>query len=442
VSAIAAASPRQAYRPVYLHVATVGILTSAVKLAGAVKVAITAHFFGTADELDAFLIAFLLPSFLSDVFASSITPCLIPLLMRSEQPKQVTREALAFALAIMSGAAAALAVAGHWLLPLAGSSFPAEKLQLASRLMLGLLLWLPMSAFIATWRAVLNTHNRFAVAAIAPLASPLLTIVLLYVFASRWGVAALCAGTVAGTAFEAVVLAIVVGRLGWPVWPAWPEWRKPWMRQLQRQYLPLTLGAVVMSLSTVVDQSFAGRLGAGKISALVYGTKLAGILLAITGSAIGTAVLPSFSQMAASQEWRRLRRALRSCCAMIAAVCVPATLALIAASSFLIRAFFEHGAFKEGATELVSQIQRFALLQAPFAITLAVVSRFTAALSANALLLPAGVAALASNVAFDYAFSRWFGVAGIALAAPFVQAVSLTVLLLLLRRRFLELFAA
>jgi putative peptidoglycan lipid II flippase len=442
VSALAAAEPRQAYQPVYLNAATIGILTSAVKLAGAVKVAVTARFFGTADELDAFLIAFLLPSFLSDVFASSVTPCLIPLLMGSEQPQRVAREALAFAIAVMSAAVAVLAVSGRWLLPLAGSSFPVEKLALASTLMFGLLLWLPMSACIATWRAVLNTHNRFAMAAIAPLASPLLTIVLLYGFAGQWGVAVLCAGTVGGAAIEAIVLAIVVHRLGWPIFPALPEWRKPWMRQLWRQYIPLTFGTVVISLSTVVDQSFAGRLGAGKISALVYGTKLAAILLAVAGSAIGTAVLPMFSQMAASHDWRRLRAALRSYCGMIVAVTLPVTLALIAASSFLIRAFFQHGAFHEGAAELVTQVQRFALLQAPFAIILAVVTRLTAALSANVLLLPTGVAALIGNVTLDYIFSRWLGVAGIALATPLVQAISLAVLLLLLRRRVPELFRA
>ena len=45
---------------------------------------VTARFFGTSDALDAFLIAFLLPSFISDVVAGSFTPSLVPLLVRTQ----------------------------------------------------------------------------------------------------------------------------------------------------------------------------------------------------------------------------------------------------------------------------------------------------------------------------------------------------------------------
>jgi Na+-driven multidrug efflux pump len=52
-----------------------------------------------------------------------------------------------------------------------------------------------------------------------------------------------------------------------------------------------------------------------------------------------------------------------------------------------------------------------------------------------------GIAALITNTILDLVLSRWFGVAGIALATTGVQVVSLLVLILLLRRRAPELFA-
>ena len=63
---------------------TVGSFATLVKLIGAVKVAVTARFFGTSSELDAYLIAFLLPAFFVDVFSGSISSALVPTLLRTE----------------------------------------------------------------------------------------------------------------------------------------------------------------------------------------------------------------------------------------------------------------------------------------------------------------------------------------------------------------------
>ena len=252
----------------------VGALTTAAKLAGAAKVMATARYFGAGDVLDAFLIAFLLPSFVSDVVAGSFTPTLVPVLVRAQSTEgpraaqRLARLALGFSGGLMLAAALALALMGRWLLPLAGSSFSSEKLHLSYLLFLGLIVWLPMSACIATWRAVLNANRRFALAAIAPLASPVLLIVFLFAFAERWGVAILCGGTVAGVALECLVLALAVRRLGYPVTPLPGAWKAPELKTLRDQYFPLAAGVVVSSMGIVVDQSVAGRLGPGQVSAL------------------------------------------------------------------------------------------------------------------------------------------------------------------------------
>ena len=434
--------------PVFANAATVGALTSAAKLAGAAKVMVTARFFGTSDALDAFLIAFLLPSILSDVVAGSFTPSLVPLLVRAqsengvEAARRLTGGALAFALAAMLAAAAALGLTGRWLLPLAGSSFSAEKLHLATALFFGLLFWLPMSACIATWRAVLNANGFFALAAIGPLATPLASIVLLYLFAAKYGVAVLCVGTVGGVAMECLVLGWAVRRMGYPILPMWHGWSSPPLRSLRRQYLPLAASAIISSACVIVDQTVAARLGPGRVSALVYGNKLATVLLAVVASAAGTAVLPVFSRLAAAQEWTRLRHSVLVYSGVVLLVILPLTVALVARSGALVRVLFEHGAFQAEAAQLVTQIQRFALLQAPFAMLLAIATRLTSALSANRLLVSMGAAALVADIVLDVVFSRWMGVAGIALATPCVQCVSLCVLVALLRRHRPELFSA
>jgi len=440
---------------VFRNAAIVGVLTSAAKLAGAAKVIVTARFFGTSDALDAFLIAFLLPSFLSDVVAGSFTPSLIPLLVRTqneggaasdtannpEAAHRLIRGALGFALTVLLAAAVGLGLTGRWLLPLAGSSFSADKLHLATALFFGLLFWLPMSACIATWKAVLNANGFFALAAIAPLATPLATIVLLYAFAERYGVAVLCVGMVGGVAMECILLALAVRRMGYPIGPAWPSWTSPELKSLRRQYLPLAASAIISSACVIVDQSVAGRLGPGRVSALVYGNKLAAVVLAVAASAAGTAVLPVFSRLAAAREWKRLRLSVLLYSGAVTLVITPLTIALVVCSGPIVRALYEHGAFQASAAQVVTQVQRFAMLQAPFAMLLAIATRLTAALSANRLLVSMGAAALITDIVLDVVFSRWMGVAGIALATPCVQCVSLCVLVVLLRRHEPKVFS-
>jgi putative peptidoglycan lipid II flippase len=434
------AEPRSGHWRVLGVAATVGTLTSLSKLAGAAKVIVTARFFGTGDALDAFLVAFLLPSFLSDVVAGSFTPCLIPVLVRThsaggaDAAHRLIRRVLAFALTAMLAAAAVLGLTGRWLLPLAGSSFSTDKLHLATKLFFGLLFWLPMSACIATWRAVLNANGIFALAAIAPLATPLACIVLLYTFASRHGVTVLCVGTVSGVAMECVLLALAVRRLGYPILPRWDRWPNPALETLGRQYFPLAASAMVLSGCAIMDQAVAARLGAGQVSTLEYGNKLAGVLLAVAASAVGTSVLPVFSRLAAVQDWQRLRRSVFLYSSGVTLLIVPLTVGLIVYSGPLVQAFFQHGAFQAAAAQRVTQVQRMTLLQAPFAILLAIATRLASALSVNRFLIWMGVAALIMDILLDIALSRWMGVAGIALATPCVQCVSLCILLFFLRR--------
>ena len=57
--------------------ATVGVATGVVKIAGAAKVILMARAFGMSDDLDAYLMAFVLPSFVADILSGSLAPALV-----------------------------------------------------------------------------------------------------------------------------------------------------------------------------------------------------------------------------------------------------------------------------------------------------------------------------------------------------------------------------
>jgi putative peptidoglycan lipid II flippase len=442
------APPRRwlARRPVLANAAAVGALTSAAKLAAAVKIAVAAGFFGAGDEMDAYVTAMLVPAMFGDTVAGAFTPSLVPALIRVEREqgagaaRGLAQSGAVGAAAIMLAMALVFAAAAPWALPALGLNFSASKMRLTQTLFYGFLCWLPLGALIASWRAVLNAHGRFWLAAAAPLATPALSIAFLYAAAERWGVFVMVAGALAGLAVECALLAASVRRLGYAALVSRPEWT-PEVRAVSEQFLALAASAILIAATTLIDQAFAGALEAGSVSALAFGTRLPGVVAVVAGSAIATAALPEFSRFAAGNHWRALRRAALAYGGTLAALTIPLAAALMWFSEPLARLIYERGAFDAADTLLVASVQRLALVGTPLAVLFAVVSRVATAAGANRMLAQTGLVLLVVNTGADWLFSRWMGVAGLALAKSLVLAAGVALLVVLLRRREPRLFA-
>ena len=96
----------------FTNAALVGVLATAAKLAGAAKVMVTARYFGAGDQLDAFVIAFLLPAFFTDIVAGSFGASFIPafIRVRSDQGDAAARMFARTGLALVLGAMLAVSV--------------------------------------------------------------------------------------------------------------------------------------------------------------------------------------------------------------------------------------------------------------------------------------------------------------------------------------------
>ncbi|HSP66470.1 MAG TPA: lipid II flippase MurJ [Bryobacteraceae bacterium] len=440
-----AAERRESHRRVFTNAAVVGVLATAAKLAGAAKVMVTARYFGAGDQLDAFVIAFLLPAFFTDIVAGSFGASFVPafIRVRSHQgeaaARMFARTGLALVLGAMLAVTIVMAAGGRWILPWLGSSFSDDKLGMTISLFLVLILWMPMSACIAVWRSVLHAHNAFALAAAFPLTTPLATIVLLYAATDRWGIYVLCWGTLAGVAVETLFLAGAVRRLGIPILPAWRGWT-PEMSAIRRQYVPLLAGSMLTALSPLIDQAVAGSLGSGTVSALAYGTKLASVLAALGATAIATAILPEFSRLAAALDWSHLRHTVRVHFAVIALLSLPIVAGTAWLSGPIVRTFFEGGAFDASATRIVTSVQQWSLLQVPFAILFVVAGRLAVAVSETTVLIRAALITVLATLAGDLLLARWVGIAGIPMAGVLAHALALSALVYGLYRREPRLF--
>ena len=408
---------------------TVGGWTAVVKVLGAAKVILAARLFGAGDAMDAYLIAFLAPSFFIDVFGGSLDSALIPSLIEARQ-KRGREAAEALYASVLASAGAALFLAAlmtaalsGWLVPALATGFAPAKLAFTRHLLLLMIAVAPLNAMSSTWRAVLNSEHHFAYAAAVPIITPLVSIAAILMAGRNYGVEALAVATVAGGALEVVLSGAGAWRSGYPLLPRWGGLTAE-LRHTMAQYAPLVAMAVVVSGSPLIDQAMAGHLHSGSVAALSYGTRLLGVLIVIGPTAVGTAILPHLSAAALVRDRSAVRATLRSYGLAALALILPATGMLIYLSEPIVRVLFQQGAFGYEATRLVAAVQRASLLQLPLSVLLALEIRLTSAWKANHLLYRVAALSLLLTCALDLVFMRWLGVVGIALAGAVTRLVS------------------
>jgi putative peptidoglycan lipid II flippase len=431
-------------RQIFSAAAIVAVLSLAAKLGGAAREVLIAARFGTDASVDALVLASGLPTYVVDVITGAFPAALVPayIALRERKDPLAARRlltgVLVLSVALLTAAALLLAVVGPRYLAFVASGFDPATLALAQRLLGLLLAVVVLGGLAALLTAVLAADEHFALGAAATLAPPLGSVVALLLWADEMGIAAAAVGLIAGAAAQVAVLGWGVARAGATPVRGWRA-EATAIRGVIGQYLPVAAGTLLFSSSGLVDQAMAATLGEGSAASLSYGNRVLAVMLGVGATALGTAVLPYFSRMVAAEDWAAIGRTLKTSAALIMAVTVPLTVALVVGSEPLVRLLFERGAFTADDTREVARVQAVLALQIPFFALGILCVRLISSLQANRILMYGAVVAFALNVALDYVLKERFGVPGIALATAIVYAAALAyhavMLRVLLRRR-------
>lgn len=409
--------------------AIVAACTLAVKLVAMVKEMLVAAMFGTSVVLDAYLLAYALVAFLVNVFGGSLQSALVPVLVQARAAEgdstaqDVFRGTVTLAAVLLCGMALLLATLASPLMRAFGESLPARGAELAAAMLVLMLPAIPLAGLVYVLMAGLNSMERFTLAALIPAATPVAVLAAVVCAGDSLGGRALVAGTVIGAALELVALTWALARHGLVPWPVWPV-ATPRLAQVTGQYLPLIGGSCLMSAAPIIDQFMAAALGAGAVSALAYGNKIVSVVLSVVSGALGTVALPVFSRIAAAAGPDELLDTLAYYRRRILLVSVPISAAIVAGSGPLVWLLFERGAFTAADTARVSALQAMLALQIPFTLMGILNVRAVSALGRNHVLLIGAAVNVLANIAGNIVFSRYMGVAGIALSTSVVACLS------------------
>lgn len=412
----------------------VGALTMGTRALAAGKDLVVAYLFGISDDLDAFIVASIMPTFVLYAFAASFADGFLPVYVRERErhgvaaARRFLTSASAIGFASLSLVAVVLAVAAPWSLGALAGGFGPEKGRTTTLLFLGLLPLLVVGGWSSPWAAALNAHSRHFVSAVVPLATPTLTIALLLIAFGSWGVGALVAGYVVGAVVEAFVLGAALRQLGLPVIPRWYGLDAATVR-FARQSLPLIVATLIATGSVVVDQSMAASVGPGAVSAFSYSGKILMLITGLSGVMLTIVVLPRFAQLAASGETASLRRGVVVYLVLAMSVAIMIAAALAAFSHEAVAVLFERGSFGQDATVIVAPVQALLALQLPFVLGNMLAVRLLIAVSRTRWIVITSVLNLALHYVGNVLLVPAMGINGIALSSGIAALVTFAALL-------------
>jgi putative peptidoglycan lipid II flippase len=394
---------------------------------------------GISSELDAVLIALVLPITLSGVLTQGTVTALVPayLTARNARGADAARRfaglvlvwvglgglALSVALELLAGVAVAITGPG---LSLAGHESAVFYLRLLAPL-----------TFVATvsgiFYGVCQAEERFADIAwstIAGAATLLASVLLLW---DALGLGALVIGNLLGAIVTVGVLlastvrGAVVPRLA--LRPSGPE-----VGAFLRHAIPLTISGAILQINVVADRAIASLLAPGAVSALRYGDVLVRTPISAISPAWGSALYPALVRSANSGVESGFGATTARATRYVLVVFVPIAALTAAVAPIATAVAFERGAF--GALD-VDRAARMVAAFAPLIVMLMINPVLVGALNARQrgrVLLAGGMLNVVLNIALDVAFGVWLGVAGVALSS----SVTVTIVRIFFARRLAQ----
>lgn len=408
----------------------VAVVTFALvgKLAGAFKEMAVAWRFGVGATVDAYLFVQNLLNWPVAVWFSVLTVILIPLAgkLAAEQPGELRRfrsELLAVTIAL----GVALAVVGLIALPpLLRSEWvglPPTTRDLAVGLV-PVLAWLVLPGLLvglySTWLMAGGGHLNTLFEGIPALC--ILAAVLL-----AGGIEALAWGTLAGSLTQLAAAGMAAHSRESHGFPAFNITARSWAPFWQG-FGVMMLGQAIMSVTMLVEQFFAARLGEGAISQLGYANRILALVLGVLATAATRATLPVFANLRAGGVVNLRRFALQWAGWMALGAGAIVAVGWVLAP-WGVQLLFERGTFTSTDTGNVARLLRYGLLQTPFYLASLVLVSLHSSEGRYGLLLVSGVLGLAMKVGASYALLPAFGIGALVLSSTVVYLANILLLL-------------
>lgn len=354
--------------------AVVGGFTMGSRILGFVRDIFIAAVLGTGPVAEAFFVALRFPNLFRRLFAEgAFNAAFVPMYARTlEQDGRETaltllREILSVMVMVLSVFVVVSMIAMPWLMyviaPGFGMDEDGQRFSLAVIFTQITMPYILLMSITAMMGGVLNSHDRFVVAAAAPI---ILNIVLISILAwsmnkagiglaealtnelvevagaERFGLY-LCIGVTISGLLQGLFLYAGCRRLGVKLSLIRPR-LTPGVKRLVVLGVPGAIAAGVTQINIIVSQQIASFQD-GAVALLYYADRLYQLPLGVIGIAMGVALLPTLTKRLRADDTQGAANAMNRALEISMALTLPAAMAMLVMPNFLVSGLFQRGEF-------------------------------------------------------------------------------------------------
>jgi putative peptidoglycan lipid II flippase len=412
---------------------------------GYARVAIQAWLFGATAAMDAFILAFAVPSFLQVVLLSGpLSSILVPTLSAQRQDRRGLSELFSSLLTacllvgLVLGMVAGLTAPS--LMRLAGPGLAPDVQALAVLLFRLMLPMLVLQAILSVCKGALNTLDSYGPPEYAGVLFNMVMITVALLLTPYMGIASLALGASLGALAQVGMQFPFLHRCGVVYRPTLRFGTH--LRQVVRLAQGAFLGTIVVPLASLIDRALASLLFPGAVAALNYAFLLFMLPASLCVVPLSTVLLTDLADLYQQGRIQTVRRQTLRALRIMLLLTVPTALIGAFLATPLTRLVYEYGRFQASDTFLTAQALRIYLLGLPWYGGMHLLSRCFYATHDTMTPALVGLVTLAVNVAGDLLFMQVFSHWGIALARGVALLISAVTLYVLFQRRCARLGAA
>lgn len=399
-------------------------------------------FFGGQEwQLDVYFAAFRIPDMIFQLLVlGALSAAFIPVFSRYLEKKQeeayyLSSAVINFLMIFFILLAFLVFIFTNPLVRLIAPTFDSAEASLMvnlTRIMLLAQLFFGLSNFLT---GVIQSHQRFLVPALSPVAYNLGIIFGIVVLSRRLGIYGPTLGVVLGAFLHLMIQLPLALKLGFRYSFVF-DWKHPGVKRVARLMLPRTLALAVNQIELTVAVFLATSLAAGSLSIFYFAQHLMNLPIGLFGSTIGQAALPTLSRESSEKGFDKFKKTFLSSFNQILYLALPASAILLVLRIPAVRIVFGAASFPWRATLLTGRVLAIFSLSIFAQAIVQLIIRGFYALHDTKTPFWIGALSVLTNVSlsFLFIFKLNLGILGLAWATTLASFLQTGLLLIFLNR--------
>lgn len=381
-----------------------------------------ANKFGASKEVDAFVIATIIPQLLygitNAVLMTSLVVVLTNYVLRHNSKKtwQFVSNVLNISFAVLLFLALLVFIFAPLLAKIIAPGFGAERLGLTIKLIRILSITILFYGLSSFTTGIFYTKKYFILPALFKPIISFSMIISIFLLISKFQIFSLAIGVIIGTGVGFFLQFLMIRRQGME-YTCTIDLKNKGIRKIAWLSGPLVASSFLFYINKYVNQIIASLLPAGNIAILNYAFLLVSFPVLFFGNSISTVIFPSLTQHIVKKDIKAFKRLLMVSIRILIFIFIPCTFGFFILGGPLVRLLFEHGMFSSNASlSTILALFCYSIGLVAFGVDSIVWQAFSA-LEKMKIRLVLMVLMVIINITLSLIFIKYFSFLGLAIAS-------------------------